>query len=806
MKFIQNLSIKYKAYLLVAIGVVTAVLLLITTNIGLSSIKSKLDELVLSTNVERYAYLTILEEKNYLLNANASVTNTQRALAAFENAKKDVETINDTLDKIDSTSGNKGLLDKSKAARSGTNEYKELYYQGVDLLVNIGKETDKLEHEGELATLQAQEYVLEKRKQLNEKLDTTLVKKTNIATDIWKLTYVIRADEKRYMLNPNPVIFERMKSDFFTMLEHLETLKKMASDNQEQEKITVFYNAAKSYETAAYKWVDLNKNLMTLVLPKMKSLGDNVVKQAMEAAEEAQAKMVQTRNEIVITLLIIAGIAIILGVLLGSFITKVIIQQINEICKVIGAIANGDLSLKIDTYSNDELGVIINSINKMRDALSNAVVSINVTMSEISQGDLNSRITGQFNGEFNKIKIGMNTSLEIISETLNEVMTVSNAISNGDLEQKITGKYHGTFGKTKDGVNQTVDTLNKLVEEIESIVHSGAECGDFSVKMTTHDKVGYGKHLAELINQLFMTTERGLNDVLRVAEALAKGDLTQTIDADYVGAFDATKSGVNSTVKNLKNLIGEIQNTSEIIASASNEISAGNNDLSHRTEEQAASLEETAASMEELATTVKENAENARIANELALGASNTAEKGVVVVNNVVSTMVSINESSHRIVDIVSVIDDIAFQTNILALNAAVEAARAGEQGKGFAVVAVEVRNLAQRAANAASEVKQLINESVERITGGSHQVAQAGKTMEDIVSSISEVTKIMLNISMASQEQNVGIEQVHQAIVDMDSVTQQNAALVEQAAAAAESLSDQTKNLAIEMTHFKTQ
>ncbi len=805
MNFIQNLSIKYKAYLLVAIGVVTAVLLLVITNIGLSSIKSKLDELVLSTNVERYAYLTILEEKNYLLNANASVTNAQRASAAFENAKKDVETINNTLDKIDSTSSNNGLLDKSKAARSGTNEYKELYYQGVDLLVNISKETEKLEHEGEVATLQAQEYVLEKRKQLNEKLDATLVKKTNIATDIWKLTYVIRADEKRYMLNPNPVVFERMKNDFATMLAHLETLKKMASDNQEQEKIAVFYNAAKSYETAAYKWVDLNKNLMTLVLPKMKLLGDTVVKQAMEAAEEAQANMIQTRNEIVITLLIIAGIAIILGVLLGSVITKIIIKQINEICKVIGAIANGDLSLKIDTNSNDELGVIINSINKMRDALSNAVISVNITMSEISQGDLNSRITGKFNGDFNKIKVGMNTSLEIISETLNEVMTVSNAISNGDLKQKITGQYHGAFGKTKDGVNQTVDTLNKLVEEIESIVHSGAECGDFGVKMSMHDKVGYGKHLAELINQLFVTTERGLNDVLRVAEALAKGDLTQTIDADYVGAFDATKAGVNSTVANLKNLIGEVKGTSQIIAAAANEISAGNNDLSHRTEEQALSLQQTASNMEELSTTVQQNTDNAKYANELAVGASSTAKKGVEVVNEVVKTMATINESSHKIVDIITVIDDIAFQTNILALNAAVEAARAGEQGKGFAVVAVEVRNLAQRAANAAGEIKRLISDSVENISDGSKQVAQAGKTMEDIVGAIQNVTVIMSEIASASVQQMSGIDQVHTSIIQMDSVTQQNAALVEEAAASAESLSNQTRNLAQEMAHFKT-
>ena len=344
-----------------------------------------------------------------------------------------------------------------------------------------------------------------------------------------------------------------------------------------------------------------------------------------------------------------------------------------------------------------------------------------------------------------------------------------------------------------------------IEEEIANIVYSGADCGDFSVKMTTHDKAGFNKRLAELINKLFITTEKSLKDVLRVSESLADGDLTQHIEDDYVGAFAAVKVGMNMTVENLKNLLNEIKDTTEVIACASDQISEGNHDLSHRTEEQAASLEETAASMEELALTVQANTENAKHANELAVDAYKTAQKGVDVVNNVVSTMVSINESSHRIVDIVSVIDDIAFQTNILALNAAVEAARAGEQGKGFAVVAVEVRSLAQRAANAAAEVKQLIGESVERVNGGSKQVEEAGKTMEEIVDAIQEVSVLVSGIATASVDQHNGIDQVHEAIISMDGVTQQNAALVEEAAAAAGSLSEQTRNLVSEMAYFKT-
>ncbi|MDP1646522.1 MAG: methyl-accepting chemotaxis protein, partial [Thiobacillus sp.] len=247
-----------------------------------------------------------------------------------------------------------------------------------------------------------------------------------------------------------------------------------------------------------------------------------------------------------------------------------------------------------------------------------------------------------------------------------------------------------------------------------------------------------------------------------------------------------------------------IKESVDAINTASKEIAAGNNDLSQRTEQQASSLEETASSMEELTSTVKQNADNAKQANQLAIGASNVAGKGGAVVGQVVHTMSSINESSRKIVDIISVIDGIAFQTNILALNAAVEAARAGEQGRGFAVVAAEVRNLAQRSAAAAKEIKTLIGDSVDKVENGSKLVAEAGSTMEEIVNAIKRVTDIMAEISAASSEQSAGIEQVNQAVGQMDEITQQNAALVEQATAAAESLQEQAGKLAQLVDTFK--
>ena len=396
-----------------------------------------------------------------------------------------------------------------------------------------------------------------------------------------------------------------------------------------------------------------------------------------------------------------------------------------------------------------------------------------------------------------------------------DVALVVESVSDGNLEAEIPANVasNSVLGSMKKMLAklQDIDTQTRRNEalrvamdsEVSSLINAAAD-GDFSQRIASDDKEGYFRTLAEGMNRLMDTSEHGLNEVVRVLNALAKGDLTETIKGQFSGTFGRLKDDSNATVDNLQGLIANIKGAADSIRTAATEISVSNMDLSRRSEQQAASLEETASSMEELAATVKQNAENARQANQMALAASSIATKGGQLVTGVVETMQSINDSSRRIVDIIGVIDGIAFQTNILALNAAVEAARAGEQGRGFSVVAAEVRSLAQRSAAAAKEIKGLISDSVQKVDGGSTLVREAGETMTQIVASVQRVTDIMAEISSASAEQSSGIDQVNQAVTQMEDVTQQNAARVEEAAAAAKSLEQQAHQLQEAVSAFR--
>jgi len=338
--------------------------------------------------------------------------------------------------------------------------------------------------------------------------------------------------------------------------------------------------------------------------------------------------------------------------------------------------------------------------------------------------------------------------------------------------------------------------------QIDSLI-TDAISGKLDSRIDTAEYQGFMKELGENINNLMNSIVEPINDAINIAQALADGDLTQSMSNDYGGEFLALANAMNGSIENLSNMVEEIRDASTNVFDSAREIASGNNELSHRTESQASSLEETASAMEELTSTVQQNAENSTEASKLANSVMDKASNGGAVVRNAITAMSDINKSSKKIADIISVIDEIAFQTNLLALNAAVEAARAGEQGRGFAVVAAEVRNLAQRSAGAAKEIKGLINDSVEAVGQGTKLVDETGQTFSELVTAIEDVSKMISDIDSAGKEQSAGIGEVSAAVGQMDEMTQQNAALVEEAAASSKSMEEQSQSLLDQVAFF---
>jgi methyl-accepting chemotaxis protein len=527
-----------------------------------------------------------------------------------------------------------------------------------------------------------------------------------------------------------------------------------------------------------------------------------------------------------------------------------VIDPLNVAANYVERISKGDIPTKItDTYNGD-FNAIKNNLNACIDAVNNMVAEANNLAQAAVEGHLSTRAdASQYQGDFRKVIEGVNHCLDAVIGPLNVAADYVDKFANGIIPPAIKDHYNGDFNVIKENLNSCIHALNSLVKDANMLAKAAAE-GQLSTRADASKHWGDYRKVVEGVNATLDSVIRPLNVAADCVDRISQGDIPANITDTYYGDFNTIKDnlntcidavnrlvsdadmlaeaasegritkradatqhqgdfrkiveGVNATLETIVAPIIAVKEAVETINTAAGEISSGNNDLSSRTEQQASTLEETAASMEELASTVKHNAENAKEANQLALTASSVAVKGGEVVAEVVATMSAINTSAKKIEDIISVIDGIAFQTNILALNAAVEAARAGEQGRGFAVVAGEVRNLAQRSASAAKEIKDLITDSVTKTAEGTKQVENAGNTMDEVVTSVKRVSDIISEIAAASIEQSQGIAQVNGAVTTLDEATQQNAALVEQAAAAAESLVEQANALTDVVAVFK--
>ncbi|EKQ59309.1 methyl-accepting chemotaxis protein [Xanthomonas citri pv. malvacearum str. GSPB2388] len=561
---------------------------------------------------------------------------------------------------------------------------------------------------------------------------------------------------------------------------------------------------------------------------------DNLLAQAAKTkAEKVHATSVTLT--LVVLLIGIAG-----GLGLAFLFARSIVKSMRGAVTTATEIAGGKLDGQINVQGQDEVGELMRSMQRMQRDLRERIerdqeiadenLRIRTALDKSSTGTFITdpeRVMIYANDAFKKIVAQYESSIRLASPEFDASKVIGQHISYLGLSDATVRKAIAAL--ERDGVTsfeerfgevvlaQTVTSIKneqgetsgevcewrdrtievQVEEEVARIVRAAAS-GDMSGRVETDGKQGFFLQLAQQLNGLLDANAGSLEQISTLLSALSRGDLTVRMHGEFSGVFAQMRDDANATAEQLADIVGRIKMSSTAINSAAGEIASGNSDLSHRTEQQAANLEETAASMEELTSTVKQNAESARQANQLAIGATGVASQGGEVVSQVVTTMSGIEASSKKIADIISVIDGIAFQTNILALNAAVEAARAGEQGRGFAVVASEVRTLAQRSAGAAKEIKGLID--VHKVAEG----CKAGATMADIVASVQRVTDIMGEISAASQEQSSGIEQVNQTITQMDETTQQNAALVEEATAAARSMEEQAGHLAEAVSVFK--
>jgi len=517
--------------------------------------------------------------------------------------------------------------------------------------------------------------------------------------------------------------------------------------------------------------------------------------------ETAAAATTQARSiSAILVFMLLLGAA---SAVMAVVIVRSIVGPVRDALRTADEVASGRLDGVIDTRRKGEVGQLLATMQRMQNQLK-AVIAAQVELArEHDEGQISFRIDEtRFPGEYGRMVREVNAVVAQHIGVKMRAVEVMRHYARGDLSVDMD-RLPGEKAVITDAMDSTKASLSAINSEIKRL-SGAAAIGDFSQRGDADQFEHDFRDMVGGLNSLMETTETNLGHLSHLLQAIAQGDLTQRMEGDFHGVFARMRDDGNASMDQLAAIVSRIQASSGSISLSASEIATGNSDLSRRTEQQAANLEETAASMEELTSTVRQNAEHARQADQLARGAAEVAAKGGAAVSQVVATMTSIEQSSQRIADIISVIDGIAFQTNILALNAAVEAARAGDQGRGFAVVATEVRTLAQRSASAAKEIKSLIDDSVHKVSEGSQLVRNAGSTMDEIVNSVQRVTTIMADISGASQEQSAGIEQVNQTVMQMDESTQQNAALVEEATAAARSMEDQAQQLTDAVAQFR--
>ncbi len=557
-----------------------------------------------------------------------------------------------------------------------------------------------------------------------------------------------------------------------------------------------YSTAMTQYENAVQRMIPISNTMGKTFTDYTKHNVKVSSEQAYEAAKTATSKGVGMG--------IILAIAIVLAIVIGFLMVRAITNPLNRMVDVLRKIdQTGDFSLTVDHDAKDEVGDSARALNNMMINLKKALNNTNQVVHGLSEGDFSQRIQGHYVGDLAELQEGVNDSADSINVTMQQLSKVMTSLKKGEFSVKIDSNLPGDFGAIMHDAAESVDALNKAIGDAINVMEA-MEKGQFNQRVQVQ-VAGDLQTLKTMINNSMDALAMAIDDISNVVVAQSEGDLTQTITNNYEGQLLILKNAINKSSTTLNEIVSVSMNAANAVNLAAAEVAQGSLDLSDRVQNQAAAVEQSSATMEEFSAAVQNNAQNAADATDVEHKVEEKAKQASDVMRQTIEAMSAIQESSHKISDIVTLIDGIAFQTNLLALNAAVEAARAGEHGRGFAVVAGEVRALAQKSADAAKEITGLINESVNRIDQGTKLASESGEVINEITESIEQAAKMSLEISQASSEQSEGVKQLQAAISQLDQGIQQNAALVEETTAAAESMREQSDTLTDRMSFFKT-
>lgn len=525
---------------------------------------------------------------------------------------------------------------------------------------------------------------------------------------------------------------------------------------------------------------------------------DSIIDRDREAVRAGLEDIIGAQSDATRTSLMLVSVLAAVLVTLSWIIIKSATGAIRTTVESMASLARGDLSVRKQEVvtSRDEMGVMLGNVVTVTETINALMHEVRDLVHQVRAGRLRQRgNSAEFEGAYSELIENINELISAFVVPIEATAECVDQISQGHIPPKITDQYNGDFNKIKQSINLLVSTMSGLVEQTSKLT-AAAKAGDLEVAGESAQFSGAWRDLIVGINQALDAVTSPVREISAFMSNMAKGDLDWRMRQQYAGMFEQLSKDANATGETLSNVIGSIRTSATTIQHGVEEVSRGNNNLSSRTESQAASLEETAANIEAMTDAVKSNAQRTSEASSAAESAREIAQQGEDVVNQAVDAMNALNASSQSIVEIIDVIDTIAFQTNLLALNAAVEAARAGEQGRGFAVVASEVRQLAGRSATAAREIKELINDSTNRIDESTKLVGMSGASLQEIIQSVKRVADLVAEISQAGQDQQRGIEEVNSVVGNLDSMTQQNAALVVEVAATSDSIGLQAADL----------